>query len=328
MNKVIFLLVIIGFASAMKADAFHGLWSTWKTQHKKSYRASEEITRFGIFIENYQKVQRLNAEHGDSARFSLNKFSDLTSHEFATIYASGSTEQPKKNFLEANTKSVEINGVLPDSVDWRNKGAVTPVKDQGNCGSCWSFSATGVLEGFYFVNNGKLLSFAEQQLVDCDTDINQGCNGGLAYRAVAYVAQNGIELESDYPYTARDGKCQYNKEKALKFAGGYQMVTPQSSDQLKAALVNSPVAVSVQADEDVFQFYSSGVVRKGCSASLNHAVLAVGYQKLGLFEAFIVKNSWGTSWGSDGYIYLGTDQTQNAGKGVCGILVRPVIVTA
>jgi C1A family cysteine protease len=106
------------------------------------------------------------------------------------------------------------------------------------------------------------------------------------------------------------------------------MVTPQSSDQLKAALVNSPVAVSVQADEDVFQFYSSGVVRKGCSASLNHAVLAVGYQKLGLFEAFIVKNSWGTSWGSDGYIYLATDQTQNAGKGVCGILVRPVIVTA
>jgi cathepsin L len=327
MNKVILVLAIIGMASALKADAFHGVWSAWKTQHKKAYSASEELTRFGIFIENFEKVQRLNAEH-DSARFALNKFSDLTGHEFAIKFASGTSDVSNKKFLETNTKDVVINGGLPDSVDWRNKGAVTPVKDQGNCGSCWSFSATGVLEGFYFVNNGKLLSFSEQQIVDCDTDINQGCNGGLAYRAVSYVAQKGIELETDYPYTAKAGKCQYDQSKAIKVAGGYSMVTPQSSDQLKAALVNTPVAVSVQADEDVFQFYSSGVVRKGCSASLNHAVLAVGYQKLGLYEAFIVKNSWGTSWGSDGYIFIGTDQTQNAGKGVCGILVRPVIVTA
>jgi len=327
MNKVILLLVLVGMASALKADAFHGLWSAWKTQHKKLYTASEELTRFGIFIQNYEKVQRLNAEH-ETARFALNQFSDLTSHEFAVQYASGTSDVTNEKFLAANTKSVKIDGGLPDSVDWRNKGAVTPVKNQGNCGSCWSFSATGVLEGFYFVNNGKLLSFAEQQLVDCDTDINQGCNGGLAYRAVAYVAQKGIELESDYPYTAKDGSCKYDASKALKFAGGYSMVTPQSSDQLKAALVNSPVAVSVQADQDVFQFYKSGVVTKNCGASLNHAVLAVGYQKLALTDAFIVKNSWGTSWGQDGYIYLGADQSQNQGKGVCGILVRPVIVTA
>jgi len=299
------------------------LWSIWKIQNQKSYSSTEETARYGIFVENYKKVQRLNAE-GEGVRFALNKFADLTPYEFKTTYASCGFSETHRKFVQR--LSISFLEALPDSVDWRNKGAVTPVKDQGQCGSCWAFSTTGVIEGAYFVKNGNLLSFAEQQIVDCDTDQNEGCNGGWPYLAVEYSAKNGLELETDYPYTARDGDCQYNKNKAVKVATGYQFVTANSTDQLKAALVNSPVSVLIEADQNVFQFYSSGVIRKKCGAELDHAVLAVGYEKVGLYEAFIVKNSWGTSWGNQGYVYIGTNQKQNKGQGVCGILAQPLIV--
>ena len=325
MNKFILLLAIIGFADAIKADAHHNLWSAWKTQHKKTYTASEELIRYGIFVENYLKINRLNAE-SDSARYALNKFADLTATEFKLKHATGGLYEPHKKFVASNSLTATI-GNLPDSVDWRNKGAVTPVKDQGQCGSCWAFSTTGVLEGFNFINNGKLVSFSEQQIVDCDTEQNEGCNGGWPYLAVEYAAKNGLETESDYPYTAQDGKCKYKKSKAVTVAAGYKFVTSNSTDQLKAALVNSPVSVLIEADQDSFQFYSSGVLRKGCGADLDHAVLAVGYEKVGLYEAFIVKNSWGTSWGNNGYIYIGTDAKQNNGQGVCGILAQPLIAS-
>jgi len=323
MNKVILLLVLVGLASAFKADSFNGLWSTWKNTHKKAYTASEDLTRMGIFIENFEKIQRLNAE-SESVKFGLNQFADLTATEFTAKYASGYFPETNKRVKSASTRTFSV-GNLPDSVDWRNKGAVTPVKNQGSCGSCWAFSTTGVIEGFYFINNGKLLSFSEQQIVDCDTAENEGCNGGWPYLAVEYAAQNGLEVESDYPYTAKDGKCKYQKAKAINVASNYQFVGKNSPDQLKAALVNTPVSVALQADQSVFQFYKSGVVTKNCGAYLNHAVLAVGYQKLGLYEAFIVKNSWGTSWGADGYIFIGTDGKANNGQGVCGILAEPVI---
>jgi len=327
MNKAILIIVLFAFAgfasAAFKADTLAPMWSAWKNQHKKAYTAAEEMTRFGIFVENFNKIHRLNSENTD-VTFAVNKFAHLTATEFKAIYASGTFAEARQE----SRLSMRRTYALPDSVDWRNKGAVTPVKDQGQCGSCWSFSTTGVLEGFYFVNNGKLLSFSEQQIVDCDTDQNEGCNGGWPYLAVEYAAKNGLELESDYPYTARDGTCKFKKAKAVQVAGGYSFVTANSTDQLKAALVNGPVSVLIEADQDTFQMYSSGVLRKGCGAELDHAVLAVGYQKVGLYEAFIVKNSWGTSWGQDGYIFIGTDQKQNNGQGVCGILAQPLIATA
>jgi len=301
------------------------MWEAWKAQHGKTYKGVEETTRFGIFVENFHKINRLNAENAD-VKFALNKFADLTAHEFKLKHASCSFVENNKKFVEKHTANIRV-GALPDSVDWRNKGAVTPVKDQGQCGSCWTFSTTGVLEGFYFVNNGKLLSFSEQQIVDCDTDQDEGCNGGWPYLAVEYAAKNGLELESDYPYTAQDGTCNYNKAKATTVASGYQFVTANSSDSLKAALVNGPVSVAIEADQDVFQFYSKGVIKTGCGAQLDHAVLAVGYQKVGVLEAFIVKNSWGDSWGQSGYVFISTIEKENKGQGVCGILAQPVIPT-
>jgi len=328
MNKTIFLIVIFAFAgiaaATFKTDTLVPIWSAWKNQHKKSYTAVEETTRFSIFVENFNKIQRLNAQ-SNGATFAVNKFADLTATEFKAIYASGflGAEQTR-----ASRPSFRRSGPLtslPSSVDWRNKGAVTPVKDQGQCGSCWAFSATGVLEGFNFVRTGELLSFSEQQLVDCAKD-SYGCQGGWMYKAVSYAASQGIELESDYPYTAKDGRCAYDLSKINQINAGYEFVTANSSDSLKAALVKSPVSIAIEADQDVFQFYKSGVISAGCGANLDHGVLAVGYQKVGVLEGFIVKNSWGNDWGVDGYVYISTIQQLNNGQGACGILAQPLIV--
>jgi len=324
-SKIIFLIFVIGLASAMKADSYHSLWSTWKTQHKKAYAASEELLRFGIFIENVEKINRLNAEN-EGVKFAINKFADLTGHEFSTIYASGAFYENHNKFVQANSITLPVED-LPASVDWRNKGAVTPVKDQGKCGSCWAFSTTGLLEGFYFINNGTLLSFSEQQLIDCDVAYNQACSGGWPYHALMYVGQNGIETEDDYPYIANDdGNCTYNRAKAVPAAKSYKFLS-KSSKQVKAALVNSPVSVAVEADQDIFQFYKSGVIVSKCGSNVDHAVLIVGYEKVGVEEAFIVKNSWGASWGQGGYIYISTYGLANFGNGVCGILSQAVIAT-
>jgi C1A family cysteine protease len=327
MNKAILLIVLFAFAglasATFKADTLAPMWSAWKNQHKKAYTASEEVMRFGIFIENFNKIQKLNAE-SEGVTFAVNKFADLTATEFKAIYASGfigaaeQTQVSRPSFRRSGALTA-----LPDSVDWRNKGAVTPVKDQAQCGSCWSFSATGALEGFNFVKTGQLLSFSEQQILDCDT-ADYGCQGGWMHKAMEYTAANGLETESDYPYTAKDGKCSYDAKKAYQVNSGYSFVTPKSSDQLKAALVNGPVSVAIEADQSSFQFYKSGVLATGCGAALDHGVLAVGYQKVGVLEAFIVKNSWGANWGVDGYIYISTIQQINNGQGVCGILAQPV----
>jgi len=323
MNKVIFaLFVLVAIANAGRLDALSTLWSTWKVQHGKFYDNSEELTRFGIFVENLEKITRMNAE-STTAKFGVNKFADLTSIEFGLKYANSALFESQAEIHEIQPK---VN--LPDEVDWREKGAVTPVKDQGQCGSCWAFSATGVIEGTYFVNHGKLLTLSEQQMVDCAHSAGYGCQGGWPYLAVQYAAQNGLETESDYPYTARDGSCKYDSSKALKVTSGYKFITPKSSELLKTALTESPVSVLVQADQTAFQFYKSGVLATGCGANLNHAVLAVGYGKMGLLEAFYVKNSWGTAWGADGYIYLSTIQQINNGQGICGVLAQPMVSAA
>jgi cathepsin L len=275
-----------------------------------------------IFFENIETIAKLNAQN-NGVKFAINKFADLTAAEFKAQYVNGGLYQPEMNakgFL--NYASA---GSLPDSVDWRNKGGVTPVKNQGQCGSCWSFSTTGVLEGFYFVNSGKLVPLSEQQIVDCANKAGQGCSGGWPYLALEYAAQYGLESEADYPYSGTDGKCKYNASKAIHVCSGYKFVTPKSTDQLKAAIVNFPVSVLIEADQSVFQFYSSGVISTGCGANIDHAVLAVGYQKVGALEAFIVKNSWGSNWGSDGYVYISTIQQLNQNQGACGILYQPVV---
>jgi len=325
MQKTLIIFALLAFSALastqVNTQELKSLWSSWKIYYGKAYTAVEETARFAIFVENYKKVITNNAANED-VKFALNKFADLTSTEFKTIYASGYV---KKNNRVAPADYEKLEA-LPDSVDWRTKGAVTKVKDQGQCGSCWTFATTGVLEGWYQISKGKLLSFSEQQIVDCDKN-DDGCDGGDPVEALTYTATNGLDLELTYPYKAEDGTCKFKKAVAIKTNGASNLVTAQNTDALKTALVAQPVSVAIEADEDVFQLYSSGVIKSGCGDSLDHAVLAVGYTTVDKDEAFIVKNSWGTSWGQEGYVYLSTSDKLNNGNGACGILSQPVVPT-
>jgi len=269
--------------------------------------------RLSIFTKNYLEILKFNQEQTDVV-LGLNQFADLTSEEFGNIYT-GYIPRSQRNGKPFESKLSD----LPASVDWRTKGAVTDVKNQGSCGSCWAFSTTGALEGFYFINNGKLVAFSEQNLVDCVT-ADDGCGGGLMEDAFQYTAQNGIETEADYPYVGRDTQCAYTASKAVKVNTGYIDVQVKNATALKEAIVQQPVSVAIQANQLVFQFYLGGVIKSLCGDKLDHGVLAVGYDIIKDTEAYIVKNSWGGSWGAQGYVYISTNGAANKGNGVCGIL--------
>ena len=221
---------------------------------------------------------------------------------------------------------------VPESVDWVKKGAVTPVKNQGQCGSCWSFSTTGALEGAYFNANGKLDSFSEQQLVDCDNRQNggkdMGCNGGLMDNAFTWIKKNGgLCTEEDYPYvsgtTRTSGTCQTTCSlvQGSDITSFYD-VPPSSDEDMMLALSKQPVSIAIQADQQSFQLYKSGVFTGSCGTKLDHGVLAVGYGSLNGEDYYLVKNSWGTSWGQNGYIMLGRGDEYNNGNGQCGMLMQ------
>ena len=229
----------------------------------------------------------------------------------------------------------KLTGVLqsiPDSVNWVEKGAVTPVKNQGQCGSCWSFSTTGALEGAYYITNGKLESFSEQQLVDCDNRKNggkdMGCNGGLMDSAFAWIEKNdGLCTEASYPYTSGTTKTAGSCTTSCSVVGGSDVmsfvdVDASSDEAMMAALSQQPVSIAIEADQKDFQLYSSGVFTGGCGTKLDHGVLAVGYGSLDGQDYYLVKNSWGETWGSSGYIMLGRGDEFNKGNGQCGMLMQ------
>ena len=202
---------------------------------------------------------------------------------------------------------------LPKKVDWREKGAVTPVKNQGQCGSCWAFSATGSLEGRYFVKNHELKSFSEQQLVDCTRSYgNYGCAGGMVDNSEDYWEDTKAEVETGYPYEGKDDSCFDDWDKGVAHVSNYHYIKQYSVEGLMTALQSGPVSVHVEADKPVFSQYSGGVLdSKDCGTNLDHAVLAVGYDVDGGY--WIVKNSWGDQWGENGYLRIAMEGN------ICGI---------
>jgi len=282
-----------------------------------------------VFNDNIEKIKKQNAlyEAGLSGyKFGVNQFADLTAEEFGDVVGLG-----RKMAEREHTEYAAVNATVPDEVDWRNHGAVTPVKNQGQCGSCWSFSTTGSVEGSVAVNTGKLISVSEKQLVDCST-ANHGCQGGLMDYAFQYIIQNGgLTTEANYPYQPVDGSCNTSKEKnpAVTITG-YKDVTPNSATALMSAIATSPVSIAIEADKEAFQLYSGGVLDSAmCGTQLDHGVLAVGYTSSSnavYKDAFIVKNSWGPSWGVQGYIYI-SKSTKYSSKGICGILSQPSFAT-
>jgi C1A family cysteine protease len=289
------------------------LYREWMKKYNKVYGVGEAQMRFDIWNKAYDFAQEHNAK-GLSWTCGVNQFSDLTREEFSAIYL-GYNWNPNR---ERHVQLLDERNV-PTTVDWRTNGAVTAIKNQGQCGACWSFSTTGALEGLNFINTGNLVSLSEQQLVDCSSSYgNQGCNGGLMDSAFKYVKAKGVETEATYPYTAKSGTCKYVASKTVFKNTGYSDVTVNSPTQLQAAVAKGPVSIAIEADQSAFQQYTGGIISSNCGTSLDHGVLIVGYGS----NYWIVKNSWGTSWGLQGYVNIATG-TQNNGAGVCGINSDP-----
>jgi C1A family cysteine protease len=306
------------------ADAKTPAFPLWAQQFNKTYSsASERDYRNSVYIDNVRKIRAHN-KGGFNWTMDVNQFADLTASEFAAKYIRGGYKG-----RNATARDVDYNllgaTALPASVDWTAKGAVTPVKDQGQCGSCWAFSTTGAVEGAWFLKNGTLVSVSEQQLVDCSTaQGNQGCDGGLMDYGFQYIVDNkGITGEVNYPYTATGpNTCVAKGKPVVARVTGFKDVPTGSETALMTAIVAAPVSVAVEADQNVFQFYSGGVMTAACGSQLDHGVLAVGYGTLGGVDYYKVKNSWGSSWGDNGYILLGRGSAFGS-NGQCGIQMDP-----
>jgi len=306
--------------TALSADDMEFL--KFVSLHGKSYGTKEEFEfRSQIFKKTLANLATENSNSENTFRVALNKFADWTPSELKRILS----YRP----LGKNTKVAPLTNVqLPTSVDWRDKNAVNTVRDQGQCGSCWAFSAVGAMESRAFIraiDKHGLLQLSEQQLVDCAGGSygNEGCNGGDMGAAFQYAQDYGMMNRTDYPYTAQDGTCVYDANKVTKVKpSGNTAVTPNSAIALKTAIADGPVSVAIEADTFVFQFYSGGILNSAqCGTDLDHGVVAIGYgvdPTKG--EYYIVRNSWGGSWGMRGYINIAIKD----GQGICGIQMEPV----
>lgn len=291
-------------------------FTEWKLAHAKVYASpQEELYRLSVFFANFLKISK----HADpSYKLGLNLFSDLTEKEFVAKYT-GINQRSIKNADERNVAENPIADP-PASVDWRTQGAVNPVQNQGQCGSCWAFSAIASLEGVAKINGYPLYKLSEQQLVDCSTaEGNHGCNGGLMDNAFNYIKQNGIELETTYPYKGADEKCKATQAQYTNVVvTGWQDVPQDDCNALLAAIALNPTSVAIAAN--AIQFYTSGVFSsKFCGTGLNHGVTAVGYgtDSTSKKDFWLVRNSWGASWGEQGYIRM--DRAIQPKTGICGI---------
>lgn len=306
-------------ATATPMGEFEHEFIKFIAQNNRRYATREEyLARYAEF----ERVEKFISEWNQTGQHKVahNHMSDWTREEYRQLL--GYKAELKQ---ESEVESFE-NVTAPASVDWRSEGAVTHVKNQGQCGSCWTFSSTGSLEGRHFQKTGVLTSFSEQQLVDCCNNGvggcwgSQGCNGGIMDEALTYSQKYDLMTEADYPYTAQNGSCQYA---GAGSGAGYNNkkkvdVASQNKSAFKASIAQGPTSIAIEADQMAFQFYNGGVLSQGCGQQLDHGVLAVGYGNDGTQDYAIVKNSWGPTWGDAGYIKLSI--TANA----CGLTNQPV----
>ncbi|CAF1383361.1 unnamed protein product [Adineta steineri] len=293
-------------------------WSSFKRVFKKKYFSNEEeINRRQIWEGNVARIHKHNLEVDlglHSYTLAMNQFGDMTNEEFRKQM--NGYKMPSEDEINYQIFSAPANLVLPDSVDWRSKGYVTYVKDQGQCGSCWAFSTTGALEGQHFAKTSQLVPLSEQNLVDCSL-LNFGCNGGNQDLAYDYIKMHhGISDEQSYPYWAERDICQFAKIHIAATTTGYTRIKKHNETDLQAAIATiGPIAISIDASQSSFQFYSSGVYNEpNCSTKrLDHAVLAVGYGTLNSTDYYIVKNSWGANWGTRGYILMSRNKQNQCG---------------
>jgi len=311
------------FTGNLQLDLNH--FENFKVQHNKQYATKvEEEKRFSIFRINMLKIKLLNAFDFGSAVYGVNHFADLSEDEFKSHYTGlNTTRRQMEEAVSFEEAEFDRDAELPKEVDWREKGAVTEVKNQASCGSCWAFAAVAAIESHNKIVNNELVSLSEQELVDCDSQ-SSGCSGGFmswAYEAVQRLG--GVEAEKDYPYTARDGKCNFKKDLSRVQVAKYVNITQDENEIAQYVAQKGPVSIGINAN--LMQFYLKGIAHPRwfltkwlCSANmLNHGVLIVGFgetKRFGRTEPYwIIKNSWTQKWGRKGYYYI------HRGSNSCGV---------
>ena len=328
MQSFLFLFlssIFVGFSYEFSNE---NRFSLWLKEYLITVKNEDHRHRlFENWLSNDEYIEHVNHQNF-TYTLGHNKFSGMSQSEYIDYFNLKNIFFDYQHGNKVDTEYVE----LVDSVNWVESGAVTPVKDQGQCGSCWSFSTTGSLEGAYYIKYGKLLSFSEQQLVSCDNfkhgGHDMGCNGGLMDSAFQWIEQNnGLCLESDYSYvsgtTGKSGSCETTCDVVKNSViHEYNDVAPSSDDAMMSALMQQPVSIAIQADQKEFQLYQSGVFTGSCGVELDHGVLVVGYGSENGEDYYLIKNSWSTSWGDNGYIKLGRGSQYNSGAGQCGMLMQ------
>jgi len=319
-------LAVAAIAASVAAETTRERLESMFFDHMQKYEldfehGKEFIHRLEIFVEEVKAIEKHNSDSKKTYTMGLNQFSHLTYSEWKDAVRLGSTRPPN---LRRGVGKIhgEPSVDVAASVDWTAAGAVTPVKNQGQCGSCWSFSTTGSLEGAYYIKNKNLVSFSEQELVSCDGTDN-GCNGGWMDDAFSWITANGgLQTEGDYPYTSGagvTGSCSASgtgNSVSGSAPSSFTDVQAGSVSALQSAIEQQPVSVAVQADQMAFKSYSGGVLTGACGTQLDHGVLAVGYGTLDGVDYWKVKNSWGPTWGDSGYVLIERDSSDK-----CGILL-------
>ncbi|CAF0984938.1 unnamed protein product [Rotaria sordida] len=330
MHLLLFFICILTVSQATNDNQQTALWNLFKRVHKKQYaNILEEQYRFVVFTDNLAMIDRHNHEADiglHSYTLKINQFADMTHEEFVRKMLNGVKMPSKTDYMKKSNKNSfhrPSDVDIPAAVDWRKKGAVTKViENQGQCGSCWAFTATGALEGQHFLKTGKLVRLSAQNLMDCSGEFgNQGCNGGWMDASFQYIKANkGIDTEASYPYEAKDGNCRFNPKTVGATDTGFVDLPKENETALQIAIATvGPISVAVDASHSSFQFYSSGVYDEPqCSSTnIDHSFILVGYDTFKNStvkkDYYIAKNSWGDAWGDKGYIWMSRNKHNQCG---------------